>query len=99
MLVDGKIGEFCIFARQERGGEDWYIGGINADEPREVEVPLSMLEDGQTYTATIYRDGEQADWLTNPYDYRIESQTVTSSDKLQLRMASGGGFAVRIAKE
>ena len=62
MLVDGKIGEFCIFARQERGADNWYIGGVNADEPRDITLPLTMLAEGQSYVATIYRDGEDADW-------------------------------------
>ncbi len=96
MLVDGVIGEYCIFARQERGSENWYIGGVNADEAREVTIPLSMLTEGKTYVATIYRDGEEADWQTNPYDYEIEEQTVTAADVLQLRMASGGGLAIAV---
>ncbi len=98
MLVDGKIGEFCIFARQERGTDNWYIGGINADEPREVTLPLDMLAAGKNYQAVIFRDGE-ADWQTNPYDYRIDIIPVTATDTIRLRMASGGGFAVRIVKE
>ena len=96
MLVDGVIGEYCIFARQERGSENWYIGGVNVDEAREVTIPLSMLTEGKTYVATIYRDGEEADWQTNPYDYEIEEQTVTAADVLQLRMASGGGLAIAV---
>ena len=96
MLIDGVIGEYCIFARQERGSENWYIGGINADEAREVTIPLDMLTEGQTYLATIYRDGEEAEWETNPYDYEIEEQKVSATDVLQLRMASGGGLAIEI---
>lgn len=96
MLIDGVIGEYCIFARQERGSENWYIGGVNADEAREVAIPLDMLSEGQSYVATIYRDGDEADWQTNPYDYEIEEQAVTAADVLQLRMASGGGLAIEI---
>lgn len=96
ILVDGKIGEFCVFARQERGGDNWYIGGINADEPREVTIPLSMLDAGKTYHACIWRDGENADWQANPYDYEIDNGYVDSTDTLRIRMASGGGLAVVI---
>jgi alpha-glucosidase len=96
LLVDGKIGDFCIFARQRRGGEDWYIGGVNDEQPREVTLPLHMLEEGKTYHATLYRDGENADWQNNPYDYCIEEMELTSRDTLRLNMASGGGFALRI---
>jgi alpha-glucosidase len=98
MLVDGKIGEFCIFARQERSTDNWYIGGINADEPRDVTLPLNMLAADKSYQAVVFHDGE-ADWQTKPYDYRIDRISVSCADTLRLRMASGGGFAVRIVKE
>ncbi len=96
LLVDGQIGQFCIFARQRRGGEDWYIGGINGDEPREAVIPLSMLEADKTYHACIWRDGEEADWQTNPYAYEIDNAYVDCSDTLRIRIAAGGGFAIRI---
>jgi alpha-glucosidase len=95
-LVDGQIGEYCVFARQERGGADWFIGGINADETRTVMIPLTMLEPGKKYKATIYRDGKKADWQTNPYDYIIETKNVKAGQNLSIRMASGGGFAIAI---
>ena len=96
LLVDGKIGDYCVFARQGRGSDNWYIGGITDENSREVTIPLSMLPKDQTYQLTLYRDGEQADWQTNPYDYVIEEQNVTSSDTLHIRMASGGGFAASL---
>ena len=96
LLVDGEIGGFCIFARQERGGDDWYIGGITNEEARDADIPLHILEKGKQYRAIIYCDGEAADWQTNPYDYRIEEQTVTSEDTLHMHMASGGGLAVQL---
>jgi alpha-glucosidase len=61
-----------------------------------VTVPLTMLDPRKIYTATVYRDGEEADWQTNPYDYLIETILVQSSDTLHLPMASGGGFAIAI---
>jgi alpha-glucosidase len=97
MLVDGKIGEYCIFARQQRGEADWFIGGVNNEEPRTVEIPLTMLEPGKKYKATIYRDGKKAHWETKPYDYVIETRTVHAGKTLKLRMASGGGFAIKLS--
>ena len=96
LLVDGKIGDFCVFARQGRGTENWYIGGITDEESREVSFPLNMLEEGKTYTMTVYRDAEDADWLTRPYAYIIEDKEVTSADTLHIRMAKGGGFAAEL---
>ena len=94
----GEIGKYYVVARQVWESPDWYIGGVNADEPRDITLPLTMLAEGQSYVATIYRDGEDADWQMNPYEYEIEEQTVTSKDVLHLRMASGGGFAIKLQK-
>ena len=99
LLVDGVIGEYCVFARQKRGSDEWYVGGVNSEQAREVLIPLSMLEEGQDYVATIYRDGKKADWRSKPYDYVIETQTVQSSDTLRINMASGGGLAIKMQKD
>ena len=96
LLVDGKIGDYCVFARQGRGTDNWYIGGITDEEAREIEVPLTMLEKDRTYTLTLYRDAEDADWDTNPYAYQIEEREVSSDDTLRIRMAPGGGFAAEM---
>lgn len=99
LLVDGKIGDFCVFARQGRGTESWWLGGITDEEARETDVPLSMLSKGQTYTLTLYRDAEDAEWQSRPYAYIIEEQKVTADDTLRIRMAPGGGFAAELRVE
>ena len=98
MLVDGKIGDFCIFARQGRGTADWYIGGITDEEAREVDVPLGMLDAGASYKLTLWCDAKEADWQTNPYAYELKEYAVTSADTLHIRMAAGGGFAAIISR-
>ena len=56
LLMDGKIGDYCIYARQERGGDTWYIGGITDEEARSTQLVLDMLDDGAEYTMTIWCD-------------------------------------------
>jgi alpha-glucosidase len=58
-------------------------------------VPLSFLDKGKRYRAQVYRDGPDADWKTNPYAMVIEEQIVTGGDAFAVRMAAGGGVAVR----
>ena len=99
MLIDGRIGEYCIFARQRRGGEDWYIGGITNENARDITIPLSMLTEGKTYSARVYHDDDDADWQTKPYAYVIDQATFTSTDTIRLRMASGGGLAIELKPE
>ena len=97
ILLDGKIGDYCIFARQERGSSKWYIGGITDENAREVSIPLSFLNDQTAnYKTMLYLDADDADWQSKPYAYTIDRMNVTSADTLHLRMAPGGGFAAEI---
>ncbi len=95
LVVNGEIGDFVTIARKDRGSENWYLGAITDEEGRVLTAPLSFLTPGRRYRAQIYRDGEAADFRTNPTDIVIEERTVTSADTLTLRLAPGGGQAVR----
>ena len=95
IAVAGEVGDFVAFARKERGGGDWYLGAITDEEARPLNVPLAFLDVGKRYSATIYRDGDDADWATTPYDYVIETREVDSEQSLDLRIAAGGGAAIR----
>ena len=100
VLVDGKIGDYCVFARQGRGTEDWYIGGITDEEAREVAIPMNLFKNqGTKYHVTLYRDAEGADWENNPYAYVIEEKELTAADTLRVWMAPGGGFAAEVKGE
>lgn len=96
IALDGEVGRFVVLAREQRGGGDWYVGAISGEQARDIVVPFSFLKPGSRYRATIYRDGDEADWKANPYDYVIEERLLTSKDSLELRLAAGGGVAIRL---
>jgi len=98
LALQGAIGDYVVFVRQQRNSDDWYVGAISGDNPRDVALSLDFLEEGARYTAHIYRDGEQANWEDKPYEYVIETREVTATDALDLRLAAGGGFAIRLQK-
>ena len=98
-VLEGRIGDYVVVARQERGGDDWYVGAITDEEARTFEVPLSFLEPGRSYVAEIYADGEDAHWMTNPLPVEISERTVDAGTTLTLRLAPGGGQAIRIRAE
>ena len=98
LLMDGKIGDYCIYARQERGGDTWYIGGITDEEARTSELVLDMLDEGAEYAMTLWCDAEDADWRTRPYAYDIKEYCVKKGDKMTVKMAAGGGFAAQVKK-
>ncbi len=81
--------------RKDRHSEDWYLGSITDENGRYLEAKLSFLEPNRQYVAEIYRDGDDADWEKNPYAMAIERKVVTSLVKLSLRLAPGGGTAIR----
>jgi len=95
VALQGEVGEFVVFARQERNAEDWYLGAVTDEVARDLSIPLDFMEADQTYTAQIYRDGEDADWDTNPYPIVIEERQVSASDVLDIYLAPGGGAAIR----
>ena len=95
IALQGEVGEFVVFARQERGGADWYLGAVTDEAARMLSIPLDFLDADQIYTAQIYRDGEDADWDTNPYPLVIEERQVSANDGLDLYLAPGGGAAIR----
>jgi len=60
-----------------------------------TEVALDFLEPGREYVAQIYRDGANADYEGDQFDFVTEEKRVTAADKLSIRMGRVGGFAVR----
>jgi alpha-glucosidase len=96
-VLNGAIGDFATIARKERGGEGWYIGGVGDEQERSVSFKLDFLTADKKYKAEIYRDGDDADYRTSErHSIIIETKYLTSADNLSVRMAPGGGFAVRL---
>ena len=93
-ILLGKIGCYIVTAR--RHGDDWYIGGQTNWDERTVDLSLDCLSPGVSYQATIVTDGINANHHAE--DYHIEHKTLTASDTLSLKMASGGGFVVKVKR-
>ena len=91
-VLDTAVGDYTFFAR--RNGEEWYLGGINDWAPREFDIPLDFIGDGN-YVAEIFSDGPEAG-TTNAEDVTITSAIVTSGTTLHVAFAPGGGYAVRM---
>jgi alpha-glucosidase len=98
-VIDAKIGDYVVVARRERGKPTWFLGAITDEEGRTFDVPLSFLPAGRRYVAEIYADGPKANWLDNPLPVAISSRPVTSTSRLRVVLAPGGGQAVRIRPE
>lgn len=94
-VLNGEIGDFVTIARKDRNSGQWFLGAITDEHPRALETPLAFLDPGRRYRAEIYRDAPDAHWQTNREAIVIETREVTAADTLSLRLAPGGGQAIR----
>ncbi|HPU16147.1 MAG TPA: glycoside hydrolase family 97 C-terminal domain-containing protein, partial [Polymorphobacter sp.] len=94
-VLNGEVGDYVTIARKDRASDNWYLGAVGDEQARTTNVKLDFLDPGRRYTAQIYRDGDGADWKTNPHAVAYETRTVTSADSLTLALAPGGGQAIR----
>ncbi len=94
IITHAKIAGYIVTAR--RHGSDWFIAGITDSAARDLTLPLSFLPNGN-YTATIYKDGINAE--RNAIDYMIEEKTLTANHALNLHIAPAGEFMIRLTKK
>ncbi len=97
-MLAGEVGDLAVIARKQRGSSTWFLGAVGDEEERRFDVALGFLEPGRRYRAEIYRDGDDADYRTNPRAMIIEQRIVGSKDHMAMRIAPGGGAAVRFVK-
>jgi alpha-glucosidase len=99
-VLHGAMGEYATIARKDRHSDNWYVGSITDGTARTLPLALTFLDPGKRYVAEIYRDGEQADYRnSHRFDIVIEKQTVTDKTILQLKLAPGGGQAIRFTPQ
>ncbi len=94
-VLNAEIGDYISIVRKARNGGDWFLGSITDENERTLDLSLSFLDEGTAYRAEIYADAADADWVSNPLAIDISDQQVTSDSVIQLRLAPGGGQAIR----
>ena len=92
-VLNAEIGEYVTIVRKDRKSENWYLGSITNEEGRNFTVSLDFLQEGINYKASLFADGKNADWISNPLSLDIQNKIVTAKDSLQLVLAPGGGQA------
>lgn len=96
IALNGDIGQFAVIARRDRRSRDWYLGAITDGNARTIDQPLTFLEPGVRYRATIWADEVDTSWKRNAERYRVTTRIVTQRDRLSIEMGAGGGQAVRL---
>lgn len=98
-ILEAEPGDYITTARKAKGTANWFIGGITDENARNSKITLSFLDDGKKYLATIYRDGKDAHWETNPESFVIDTMEVDNTSILDINLAPGGGYAVSITRK
>jgi len=90
-VLVGEIGELLVTARRQ--DRTWYVGGMTANQPRDLSLPLAFLGSGR-YDARLWQDGPDAE--ANPNDLPVAATTVTALMSLRVRLATEGGFVAQL---
>lgn len=88
-VLYAKVGEAVVVAK--RKGDKWFIGGITNNEGRTINLDLSFLPAGKSFTLTSFEDGINAD--RQAMDYKQKESKVNSTTQLTIKMVRNGGWA------
>ena len=92
--IGGRIGEYVVVAR--RRGQEWYVGALNNEEAREIQLPLIFLG-GVNYNATVYADGAKPDEVVVTTARGVNyGKFKGTGSMMKLKLAPGGGAALRL---
>ena len=88
-MLNGEVGDYVTIARKDRASENWYLGAITDEQPRNLRVKLDFLTEGRRYYATIYRDGKGAGFDADGHALEINMRPVSRQDTLAARTGAG----------
>ena len=94
--IEAEPGDYITIARKAKGSDNWFVGGITDENARIATFALNFLDPDKKYVATLYADGADADYQTNPTAYTIKKGIVTNKTKMNIKEARSGGFALSL---
>jgi alpha-glucosidase len=90
-VLAGQPADFIAIAR--RKSAEWFVGCLTGSKARTIEIPLDFLPEGE-FRAEIYSDAPDA--AESPKKTVKEERSVRRDTRLTVRMAPGGGQAIRV---
>lgn len=94
--LEAEPGEYITVARKAKGSDNWFVGNTAGTKSFTSKIAFDFLDNNKQYIATIYADGKDADYKTNPQAYTIRKVLVTNKSKLNQVSVAGGGYAISI---
>lgn len=95
--IAGEIGEYYVVARKKYNSDEWYVGGVTDENARHIHINLDFLPAG-IFRAEVYTDGDDAHFRDKPFSINIYEKTVDKNSFLDVYMAPGGGFAIKVSR-
>lgn len=92
--LDGEIGKYVSVARQK--DNTWYVGAMTNWDARNMQLDLSFLGEGN-FKGEVFKDGINADRAAR--DYKKEIIDIPANKQLQVSMAPGGGYVIKITRK
>jgi hypothetical protein len=96
LYLEAEPSQYITIARKAKGTDSWFIGSVAGTQAHTSVISLDFLDEGKTYTATIYADAKDASYKTNPQAYSIRTMKVSKKTKLTQHAVEGGGYAISI---
>jgi alpha-glucosidase len=94
-VLNAKVGEYLTIVRKDRNTDEWFLGSITDTSERSFSVALDFLDTSKRWMAQVYRDADDSHWESNPFAHVIEAVEITPGQDFAIRLAPGGGMAVR----
>jgi len=91
VVINGEVGDYITIAR--RAGDDWFVGSMSDWTPRELDIPMSFLGEGN-YVAHIWADAPDADQF--PEKLTESTIILTKSDVHHAFLAPAGGQVIHL---
>ena len=90
-VLHAAIGEYGVIAR--RKGNEWFIGGINGNQKRTLDLKFSFLDPGIQYRASVYSDDPSVNTRTH---VRIDRIEVDRNTVYNARIGINNGITIHI---
>src|SRR4029077_12815063 len=88
--------QFINIARRKE--KVWWLGGVTGNSAKEIKMnPLSLLNEQGIWRATIYQDDLKLPF--NPNGLLIRTIQINPSSILDIPVAAGGGFVIKLEKQ
>ncbi|MCB0655045.1 MAG: glycoside hydrolase family 97 protein [Saprospiraceae bacterium] len=94
-VLEAAVGKYIVDARQAANG-DWYLGAMTDWTERQFEITLDFLDAGE-YSLEYWEDGINANRMAQ--DYKTGQRSVRKGDRINLKLARGGGYVALIHKK